>query len=475
MKNSESVKEYYIRRSSTWKKYRKKRKYYWDSITNYVNYFIDQDCSILEVGCGSGEMIAALSGNKKVGIDFCQPLIDEAKSSFQNVEFYCMEAENITLTEKFDVILLSNIVGTLEDIQKVFLQLQKVSHPHTKIIITYYNHLWEPIIKLAEWLSLKRELPQQNWLSSIDISNLLYLANFETYKSNRSMIMPYKIPLISNFLNRFVSKLPFINTLSLNKFVFARPMPIEESEAILNNKFSTSVVIPARNESGNIEQAILRMPKFGKSVEIIFVEGNSTDDTWDTILKVQEKYKDTHDIKVARQDGKGKGDAVRKGYAMATGDILMILDADLTVPPEDLPKFYNALASGKGEFINGVRLVYPMEKKAMRPLNLIGNHFFSRMFSWILEAPIKDTLCGTKVMFRTDYIKLANNRTFFGEFDPFGDYDLLFGAYKLNLKIIDLPIRYKDRSYGDTNISRFKHGMVLLRMTIFASMKIKFL
>ena len=189
---------------------------------------------------------------------------------------------------------------------------------------------------------------------------------------------------------------------------------------------------------------------------------------------IAEKYKDQFNIKIAQQDGKGKGDAVRKGYNMATGDILMILDADLTVPPEDLPKFYDAIASGKGDFINGCRLVYKMEKKAMRPLNLLGNKFFSMAFSWLLDRPFKDTLCGTKVIFRDDYIRLIKNRTFFGEFDPFGDFDLIFGAYKLNCKIAELPIRYRERVYGETNISRFKHGLILLRMCIFALKKIKF-
>jgi glycosyltransferase involved in cell wall biosynthesis len=216
------------------------------------------------------------------------------------------------------------------------------------------------------------------------------------------------------------------------------------------------------------------MPKFGKHIEILFVEGNSTDDTWAKIQEIQRKYQTTHDIKILQQPGKGKGDAVRAGYSVATGDILMILDADLTVPPEDLPKFYHAIASGKAEFINGSRLVYPMQKKAMRPLNSLGNKFFSIAFSWLLEQPIKDTLCGTKVMFRSDYIKLAANRKFFGDFDPFGDFDLIFGAYKLNLKIIDLPIRYQERTYGDTNISRFRHGFLLLKMVLFAAGKIKF-
>ncbi|HVO67736.1 MAG TPA: glycosyltransferase family 2 protein, partial [Syntrophales bacterium] len=262
--------------------------------------------------------------------------------------------------------------------------------------------------------------------------------------------------------------------LCITNYTIAKPSPLQAEEQY-KNKYSVSVIIPARNESGNIENAVQRMPLMGTHTEIIFIEGNSSDDTWRRIKEVYEKYKDTYDIKIAQQDGKGKGDAVRKGFDMASGDILMILDADLTVPPEDLPKFHYAIASGKGEFINGSRLVYNMDKKAMRFLNLLGNKFFSLMFTWLLDQRFKDTLCGTKVMFKRDYEQLKVGRKFFGEFDPFGDFDLIFGASKLNLKIVEIPIRYKERTYGSTNISRFKHGLILLRMCLFAAKKIKFI
>jgi SAM-dependent methyltransferase len=452
-------------------KYRKRRSYYWESITRYINYFLTDDKSVLEIGCGTGELIGKIKGKEKVGIDFSELMIKNARTQFPDVEFICMEAEDLNFDKKFDVIILSNVIGYFDDVQKVFDQIYKLAHSRTKIVITYYSFLWEPLIKIAEFFKIKKKTPRQSWLSNYDIENLLNLSGFEVFRKNQRMLIPINIPIISFLFNRFIGVLPFFNLFTLNQYVFARKTPFADSA---NKEYSTSVVIPARNESGNIENAIKRLPEFGKHVEIIFVEGNSTDNTWETIQKVQQKYRDTHDIKITQQEGKGKGDAVRKGYSIATGDVLMILDADLTVPPEDIPKFYEAIASGKGEFINGSRLVYPMEKEAMRLLNTIGNKFFSLLFSWLLEQPIKDTLCGTKVMFRDDYIRLQQNRKFFGEFDPFGDYDLLFGAYKLNLKIIDLPIRYRERTYGDTNISRFKHGFVLLRMCWYAAGKIKF-
>ncbi len=452
---------------------RKKHSYYWNDITKYCNYFSHESISVLEIGCGTGELIHEIKGNRKVGIDFSDRMIDIAKSQFNDVTFHVMNAENILLNEKFDLIILSNVIGFVDDILEVFRQLQKVSHQQTKIIITYYNFLWEPLIKFAELIGIKTKTPNQNWLLQQDIKNLLSLAGFETYRKVNAMMFPFYVPLISPFLNRFLVRMPLFRLFALNMYSFAKP--VSDSTRQVEDKYSVSIVIPARNEAGNIENAIMRLPKFGSHQEIIFVEGNSTDNTWETIQAVQKKYSDTHDIKILQQDGKGKNDAVKKGFSVAKGDILMILDADLTVVPEDLPKFYHAIASGVGDFINGSRLVYQMDKEAMRFLNLLGNKFFSFAFTWLLEQPLKDTLCGTKIIFRNDYIKLVSNRKFFGDFDPFGDFDLIFGAYKLNLRIVEIPIRYRQRTYGSTNISRFRNGIVLLRMCIFAARKIKFI
>ncbi|MBL7928944.1 MAG: glycosyltransferase [Bacteroidia bacterium] len=452
---------------------RKKHAYYWNDITYFCNYFSHETLSVLEVGCGTGELLNEIKGRVKTGIDFSPAMIEQAGKQFPNLDLRVMAAEDIRLEQQYDLIILSNLIGYVSDIQIVLEQLHKVCHERTKIIITYHNHVWEPVLKMAERAGLKTKSPVQNWLTKDDMKNLLMLAGFDCYRQTGRMIFPVNIPLLSPFLNKFIGKLPFFKYFAITGYAFARPFSaaLEENTT---NKHSVSIVIPARNESGNIENGLLRIPEFGKWQEIIFVEGNSTDDTWEKIRQVKEKYTGSYRIKIAKQDGKGKADAVRKGFSIAEGDVLMILDADLTVPPEDLPKFYHAIASGKGDFINGSRLVYPMEKQAMRFLNMLGNKFFSRAFSWLLEQPFKDTLCGTKVILRSDYEKLVTNRKFFGEFDPFGDYDLIFGAYKLNLKIVELPIRYRDRTYGSTNISRFKHGLILLRMCLFAARKIKF-
>ncbi len=337
-----------------------------------------------------------------------------------------------------------------------------------KLIISSYNYLWEPTLRMGERVGMKARQPLQNWLSIKDIENLLHLENFEIVKVEKKLLFPKYIPVFNLIINKFIANLPGINSLNLIQFITARPTYSEPKD------YSVTIVVPARNEKGNIENAIRRTPKFGSHQEYIFIEGNSSDNTYDEMLRVQAAYPDT-DIKVMKQSGKGKGNAVREAFDAATGDILMILDADLTTPPEDMPKFYEALRNNKGEFINGCRLVYPMEKEAMRFLNYLGNKFFGWFFSFLLGQRLKDTLCGTKVLFRNDYETIKANRHYFGDFDPFGDFDLLFGAAKLNLKITEVIVRYRDREYGSTQISRFTHGWLLIRMSLFAARKIKFL
>ena len=452
-------------------RYIQKNKYYYKDLINFFRFHIPEGSSVLEIGCGMGDILNSVNPGKGVGIDISSEMINIARKKYSHLTFLQMDAEDLTLSEKFDFIIISDTLGYLEDIQQSFKELRKVSSSRTRIIITYHNYLWSPVLSVAEVLRLKMPYIRLNWLNKMDISNLLYLEGFDIVKTGNRVLLPKYFPILSWFANKYVAHLPFFNRLCLTGYIVAREHPSNRPD----DNYSVSVIIPARDEKGNIEDAVKRMPQMGKRTEIIFIEGHSDDGTLNEIKRICGQYADKLDLKYAVQDGKGKGDAVRKGFDMAKGDILMILDADLTVPPEDLPKFYRAIATGAGEFINGCRLVYPMEKEAMRLLNMAGNKFFSMMFSWLLEQRIKDTLCGTKVLFKKEWKKIVANRNYFGEFDPFGDFDLIFGAAKLNLKIVDVAIRYRARTYGETNISRFKHGWLLLKMVVFAMNKIKFL
>jgi hypothetical protein len=374
-----------------------------------------------------------------------------------------------------DYIVLNGIVHSATDLQELFEKTRSYCAPETRVIIAYYSSLWKPLIGFANWLGIREDQGEENWVAPSDIQNFLNLADFELLSRSQHILIPLPIPFISNFINRWLAPLPFFQSMSLVNIAIAKPMHHGNNTTNTADMPSVSVIVAARNEAGNMEALFQRLPQMGSHTELILIEGGSSDHTWDEMHKMKAKYDGKIDCLIARQDGKGKGDAVRKGFAMAKNDILMILDADLTVPPEELPKFYQAIVRGKGEFINGSRLVYPQESEAMRFFNMVGNKFFAMAFSFLLGQNFKDTLCGTKVMYRKQYERLAANRSYFGEFDPFGDFDLLFGAARLGLKIVELPIRCKNRTYGETNIQRWRHGMILLRMTVFAARRIKFI
>lgn len=368
-----------------------------------------------------------------------------------------------------DFIIVNELIGDIKDIQNFFTNIKKYTKSDVKILVTYYNFLWRPVIKLATTLGWRKETEEQNWLDDNDITNILELSGLEIITKQKRLLIPIYIPYISNFVNRWIAPLPIINTFCLKTWTLAKHKQVEEKE------YDVSIVIPARNEEGNIPAILDKIPIFGKSQEIIFVEGHSKDNTWTEIIKlVNKKHRKNLIVHGFKQRGVGKANAVRLGFDKSKGDLLMILDADMTVDPKDLIKFYRAISEGKAEFINGSRLVYPMEKEAMNTLNIIGNKIFSWLFTWILGQKFKDTLCGTKVLFKKDYEKIKKHRRYFGNIDPFGDFDLIFGAIKQNLKVAEIPIRYKERVYGTTNIRRFKHGWLLLKMFWFAFRKFNY-
>jgi len=422
---------------------------------------------VLEVGCGDGDLLAALQPARGVGLDFSAEMIQRASTKHASLEFIKADVHDLTSLEgPFDIIVFSDTVNDLWDVQRAFHEIKRLSIPSTRILINFYSGLWQLPLAIAQWLNLAGPVLTQNWLTPGDLRNMLSLAGFEAVRGWQEILWPFPL---GGLANKFLVRLWPFNEFAMANFIIARPQPEP-----LSVEPTVSVIVPARNESGNIQAIFERTPKMGSQTELVFVEGHSRDDT-NAVIEREIAAHPGISSRLFRQTGIGKADAVRLGFAEAIGDVLMILDADLTVPPEDLPRFYEALRTGKGEFINGVRLVYPMEKEAMQGLNFLGNKFFSVAFSWILGQPIKDTLCGTKVLWHKDYEQIVANRSYFGNFDPFGDYDLIFGAAKLNRKIIDLPIRYRERTYGSTNISRWKHGLLLFRMVSFAARRMKFI
>ena len=460
--------EYWEAFAARFERWQRTRGYYLKRLAEVYSFLIPPGMKVLEIGCGNGDLLAAVKPSHGTGVDFSPSMLRWARERHPEFTFIEADAHSFGLGETFEYIILSDLLNDLMDVQTTLERVARHCTPETRVLINIHSNLWQLPRRWAEWTGLAKRQLQQNWLTPGDLTNLLYLSGFEVIRISPEVLSPFWIPLLSRFANRYLVKIWPFRWMGLSNVFVARPLKREARPDV-----RVTVVVAARNEEGNVPNIFNRVPQMGRGTELIFVEGNSSDDTFGAIEREIQRRPEM-DVKLFKQPGKGKGDAVRTGFAAATGDLLMILDADLTVPPEDLPRFYEAWCSGRADFVNGVRLVYPMEQHAMRFFNQIGNKFFSLAFSWLLSQSIKDTLCGTKVLSRRDYEMIAANRAYFGEIDPFGDFDLIFGAAKYNLKIVDMPIRYRERTYGDTNIQRWRHGVILLRMVVKAMRKIKF-
>src|SRR5262249_7345286 len=368
----------------------------------YLNFLIPEGARVLELGCGTGDLLAALKPSFGVGVDFSGAMIEEARKAHPDLTFLVGDVEDPDflryLPGPFDVIIVVDTLGALDDCQATFASLHDLCTRETRLVIGYFSHLWYPALKLAEAVGLKMPQPPQNVLAPADMPALAALGDFDAVKNETRVLVPARLFGLGRLINRFLAPLPLIRQLCLRHFTVCRSLRRHADVR------SASIIIPARNERGNIEAAVERIPRFAERLEIIFVEGHSKDGTWEEIERVAAAHPD-REIKAMRQPGAGKGDAVFAGFDAARGDVLMILDADLTMPPEQLPKFWDAIRSGKGEFVNGSRLIYPMEQEAMRFLNLVANKAFSLLFTWLLSQRFTDTLCGTKALFRSDYAR----------------------------------------------------------------------
>jgi len=444
----------------------KSNPYYYGRLLNSLKYIVPPGAKVLHVGCGTGYILNRLEPGLGVGVESSAEHIEIARKNYPDYQFFDQELENVHVEGIFDYIVICDIEDIV-DIKSLLDSIRKNCGRHTRVVVNYYNYLWQPLVGLAEKMHLRIRQKVHNWFAPPDMKNLLVHSGYDLVNTKMLILFPYYIPLISGLLDRFLARLPFFRIFTMSRLAVAR-MNVPEHKDL-----RVTIVIPCRNEVGNIQNAVERIPQLGAHTEIIFCDDKSTDGTADNVREMMRQYPEK-DIKLVDGPGICKADNVWTGFDKASGDVMLILDADLTMPPEEMPKFYEAIASGRAEFANGSRLVYPMEKAAMRFLNMCANKTFGILFTWILGQPLKDTLCGTKVLRRADYDRIVANRAYFGNFDPFGDFDLLFGAARLNMKIVDVPIRYRDRTYGSTNIHRWRHGWLLLRMVLFAARKLKF-
>ncbi len=437
--------------------------YYRDRV-RWLQTMIPTDASVIDVGCGIGLILKELPQKEKIGIDFSPAMIQEARRSDSSSTYIEDNVELLHHHHSADYVLLLDGIHFLHDVERSLRNIRsQLCHERTRLVITHYNFLWQPLFLLAEIIGWKTRFPEQNWLVRSDIQNLLDLSGFEVIETCERVLFPLPIPLIEPFCNRFLASLPIFRALCLVKTIIARPIGFPPKN------LSVTVLSAVRNERGNIKEIAASMPLMGDSTELIFIEGHSSDGTFEEIEHVSAANAGPISIRGLRQPGKGKGDALHYGMQQAKGDIIVIYDGDFTVHPSELPKLIEVLASGKAEYLNGSRLVYPLEKGAMRLLNLFGNKCFSILFSWLFKQKMIDTLTPVKAFFRRDYTHMTLRM------DPFGDFDIFFGASMQQLKMREVPVHYLERTYGTTKMRPFRHAWMLLTMFFFGAKRLRWM
>jgi SAM-dependent methyltransferase len=433
--------------------------YFYDCMKKALQFIVEPHKRVLEVRCQTGDFLAALIPEVAVGVEISAAMVQLAKAEHPDLHFVQGDPETLDLGETFDYILFNHIFDTA-DILAALERIRAHCTENTAVVIINYNQLWQPILSLASKLGLRAKFVEPNWISENDVRNFLKLAGFRPVRKHRLLLFPKWIPGLSTVLNDFFARLPALRRLCMMQIMVARPIARPKR----HEEVTVSVVVPCRNERGNIEPAVERIPAMGRATEIIFCDDKSTDGTSEEVLRMQALHRDK-EIRLVDGPGIGKAENVWTGFRAARGDILMILDADLTVMPEELPMFMQALITSRGDFVNGSRLVYPMRNQAMKFANLVGNKFFGMVFSFLLDQRIKDTLCGTKVFWRRDWLRMEPNLGSWGIQDLWGDYELLFGASKLQLEIVEVPVHYQERVHGVTKMTRvLSNGWRMLRI-----------
>ena len=430
---------------------------YHDLITSIAGSLVPEGASVLEIGCGRGDLLASLRPSRGVGVDVSEAEISAGRARHPELELHHASGEQLQLGETFDYVVLTDLIPYVDDLLKLFVAIRRHSHARTRVVVSFHSQLWRPLLTAMAKLGLRPNRPVRNWIAPRDLVDLFDLAGFEVVSQRKEILMPLNLGPLSRILNGWIARLPGVRSLALTAWTVARPLPTQREE------MKASVIVPCRNESGTVRDLVERIPEVGAGTEIVFVEGGSQDDTRERIEAEIERRSD-RDIKLVLQQGKGKWNAVQEGFDASAGELLVILDGDMTVDPEEIARVYEAIVSGHGEFVNGNRLVYGMEPGAMRFLNMVGNKAFAALLSRVLGQYVKDTLCGTKAILRSDWELIRRRRTELGAEDPYGDFELLLGSALLGLKITNLPVRYRARRYGDIEIERFSGAAMLAKL-----------
>lgn len=428
--------------------------YYHRAVRDFFELVVPPGQDVLLVGYDGDWDLAAL--NPRRGVFLCTDEGVAGPTRFARYSGYDLRP----IAGTFDYIILKNALGSCPDIGTFLCELSRLCRPETRVIVYSYNYLWKPGLRLAEQLRLKRRGGLQNWLSIRDLNNALTTAGFQRTAVARWQICPFRLLGLGPLVNAVGRFLFFLDWLKLNQFQVFRPLP----PAPLPDE-SVTICLTCRDERDNIEPIVRAIPELTPAQEILFVEGHSTDGTRAEIERVIQAYPEKN-IRVIGQPGKGQGDAIRAGFSQARGNIIILLESDMTSPPENVRYVYEALRRRYAEFLEGSRFIYPLSLQAMPLANQLGNGSFAYFFSWLFGGHLTDVLSGIKAVRKTDFEKIRARWNEWGIDDPFGDFELLFGAVRLGLLCAEQAIHYRPRPYGQTKTRVWYHGYILAKMAL---------
>jgi ubiquinone/menaquinone biosynthesis C-methylase UbiE len=447
----DAVQEHFDEIAKNYDYWKKKNWYYYSTIKSFIRRVVPERSRVLEIGCGTGEILASLNPSYGVGIDISAQMVKLATQKFPQHSFIHSPIEDLKLEEKFDYIVMVDVVDHVYDVMDVFKSVYRFCKPTTRVILTTINPWWDPILMLMEKIGAKMPEGPHNFIEKGNLTKILDLMDFSLSYSGYLLLFPKHIPVLSFLANAIGTRLWGLNKMSSVQYMIIEPRPQNTTDLHLG----CSVIIPCYNEGGNIQEAIKRVPKMGRETEIVVVNDGSKDDTAQQVRALQNMYPNLKLVDYSPNRGKGK--AVQAGFEASTQEIVMILDADMTVPPEELPRFFSPLNKGLCQFVNGTRMVYPMQSESMRTANLFGNKIFGLIMSFLTQQSLTDTLCGTKALYRKDLKRIKWG------LDRWGDFDLLFGAAKMGSKIMEVPVHYMSRKAGQSKMKSFRHCLHLLR------------
>jgi ubiquinone/menaquinone biosynthesis C-methylase UbiE len=445
----ENVEEHFDEVAKKYDYWKNKNWYYYETIKSFIGRIIPEGASVLEVGCGTGEILASVKPSRGVGIDISSEMTKIAARKFPQYDFIHAPIEELKINEKFDYVIMVDVVDHVYDVMDVFENLFKFCKPTTQIILTTINPWWDPILMLMEKIGAKMPEGPHNFIEKRNLSKMVELLDFSISYSGYMLLFPKYIPVLSFLANSLGTRMWGISKCSAVQYMIIQPTVKNKTDL----GYGCSVIIPCYNEAGNIEEAVKRVPQMGRGTEVVVVNDGSKDKTAEIVRGLQLP----HVTLIDYSPNRGKGNAVKAGFDAAQNEVIMILDADISTPPEELPRFFNPLNQGRCQFVNGTRLVYPMQEQAMRTLNLFGNKLFGMIMSFITQQHLTDTLCGTKALLKSDFKRMSWG------LDKWGDFDLLFGAAKIGSKIMEVPVHYKSRKADKSKMNSFRHGLHLLR------------